>query len=109
MGSTIITSLPLLFLAASPAAGPQAAVSVVVIPLLLLAAAGIFWLVQLIDLLRRSDDEFQGRNDKVIWALVLIFLNFIGGLIYFFCKPSNPPESSQTLKDEYATALKSRP
>ncbi|MEM5853263.1 MAG: PLDc N-terminal domain-containing protein [Candidatus Aenigmatarchaeota archaeon] len=39
----------------------------------------IFWLWMLIDCLKRKKFE-----DKLVWILVLIFLNFIGALLYFF-------------------------
>ncbi|AEH00439.1 PLDc N-terminal domain-containing protein [Lacinutrix sp. 5H-3-7-4] len=38
------------------------------------------WIFCLIDILR---NQFQ-KNDKVIWALVVILLPFIGSLLYLF-------------------------
>lgn len=39
-----------------------------------------FWLWMLIDCLTR---QFKG-NDKIVWVLVILLLNWIGALIYFF-------------------------
>ncbi len=46
----------------------------------------IFWLLMLIDCLKRPDDKFAygGTNAKLIWILVIIFLGLIGALIYYF-------------------------
>lgn len=37
-------------------------------------------LIALIDILK---SEFEG-NDKIVWLLVVIFLNFLGALLYYF-------------------------
>ncbi len=42
-----------------------------------------FWVWMLIDCL--SNEPSEG-SDKVVWALVLILLPFIGALIYFFVR-----------------------
>ncbi len=52
----------------------------------------LIWVYSLIDLLK-SD-----RNDKVVWILVLIFLNVLGVILYWTLKnrkspPSNPGPS----------------
>ncbi len=46
----------------------------------------IFWLLMLIDCLKRPDDKFAygGTNAKLIWILVIIFLGLIGAVIYYF-------------------------
>ena len=51
--------------------------------LILLAGAVIFLLpiMALVDIVR---SEFQGQNDKVIWVLIILFLNIIGAILYFF-------------------------
>ena len=54
--------------------------------LLSLASFG-FWLWMLIDCLTKMNSE---GNDKLIWALVIIFGNFIGAVVYFFVqRPKN--------------------
>lgn len=35
----------------------------------------------LVDAVQR---KFKGPNDKLVWVLVLIFLNLIGAIIYYF-------------------------
>ena len=41
----------------------------------------IFWLWMLIDCLKRG---FAKPADKIAWILVLIFLYFLGAVIYYF-------------------------
>lgn len=41
----------------------------------------IFWLWMLIDCLKRT---FTKDSDKILWALVIFFLHFVGALIYYF-------------------------
>jgi len=50
-----------------------------------LAAFGL-WIWALIDVLTH---EFEG-NDKVIWILVIIFLNWLGALLYLFIGRKHP-------------------
>jgi hypothetical protein len=53
--------------------------SFVLIPLM-------FWCAQVLDLMSRPDSDFPGRNDKVLWALFLLFANFIGAVLYWYWK-----------------------
>lgn len=46
----------------------------------------LFWLSCLADLMNRPDDEFPGRNDKLAWVLILIFLNIPGVFLYLLRK-----------------------
>ena len=41
----------------------------------------VFWIVEIVDVARRS---FYEPNNKIIWILVVIFLHFIGALVYYF-------------------------
>lgn len=45
----------------------------------------VFWVFMLADCLQRSTDSFPGKgeSDKLIWSIVLVFLNFIGAVLYF--------------------------
>ena len=45
-----------------------------------LAALG-FWIWMIVDCLKK---DFKNKNEKVIWALVIIIFNVIGAIIYFF-------------------------
>lgn len=47
----------------------------------------IFWIVQLADLMAKSDDEFPGRFDKPTWAAILLLTNVIGAFAYWLAKP----------------------
>ena len=42
-----------------------------------------FWLWMLVDCLKYEEDA---NNQKLVWALVIILTNWIGGLIYFFVR-----------------------
>jgi len=44
-------------------------------------AGFIFWLIMLIDAIKR---EFPKDEDKVVWVLVLIFTNLLGAIVYYF-------------------------
>lgn len=41
----------------------------------------IFWIWMLLDCLKR---DFKNDSDKIVWALVVIFLGAIGAAIYYF-------------------------
>ena len=41
----------------------------------------IFWLVMLVDSLKRS---FKIPNDKFVWVLVIVFTWIIGAVLYYF-------------------------
>ncbi len=41
----------------------------------------VFWIVELIDVLRR---EFADSTMKVVWLLVVFFLHGLGALLYYF-------------------------
>ena len=46
---------------------------------LIVALLFVFWIWMLVDALMRKKFE-----DKLVWILVMIFLHFIGGLLYYF-------------------------
>ena len=46
-----------------------------------------FWAIQLSDFMRRCDDEFVGKHDKVLWFVVVFVGMFIGAVVYAFNKP----------------------
>ncbi|ABE52722.1 PLD nuclease N-terminal domain-containing protein [Methanococcoides burtonii] len=52
----------------------------------IIAIATVFWIFMLCDCLQRNTEDFpsKGDNEKLIWALVLIFLNFIGAVLYYY-------------------------
>ena len=35
----------------------------------------------LVDVVRSN---FRGQNDKLIWVIIIVFMNFIGAALYFF-------------------------
>lgn len=52
----------------------------------IIAIATVFWVFMLCDCLQRNTEDFpsKGDHDKLIWSLVLIFLNFIGAGLYYY-------------------------
>ncbi len=46
----------------------------------------IFWILMIIDCVKR---KFKNENDKIVWILVLIFLQFLGAIIYYFVVKRN--------------------
>ena len=46
-----------------------------------------FWVWMLIDALR---NKALTDNEKLLWVLVIVFLHFLGALIYFFVARSKP-------------------
>jgi hypothetical protein len=41
----------------------------------------IFWIVEIIDAVRR---DFAEPSEKIIWLLVIILTHFLGALVYYF-------------------------
>ena len=46
----------------------------------IMIAASIFWIIALIDCVRR---EFEEPNEKIMWALIIVLTHGIGALIYW--------------------------
>lgn len=51
-----------------------------IIILALLGFIGLLPLIALIDIIR---NEFRGSNDKVMWVIIVLFIPFLGWLLYF--------------------------
>lgn len=47
----------------------------------------IFWVLMLIDALKRDMDT----GTKIAWVLVLLFVHFLGAVIYYFVVKRNAP------------------
>jgi len=64
------------------------------LPSLLIAfLAFVFWIWMLVDCLTK---ESSTGNDKLVWALVIFFLNGLGALLYFFIRrPARKRELGQ--------------
>ena len=58
---------------------------------LVVIAINVFWVWMLVECLMKESSE---GNDKVIWALVIVFLTVLGAAIYFFVRR---PERIRTL------------
>jgi hypothetical protein len=54
-------------------------IGLIIATLLCLSFAAL-WIIALIRVIK---NEFPGQNEKLIWALLIIFLPFIGTIVYF--------------------------
>jgi len=56
--------------------------------------AFIFWIAEIVDVLRR---QFREPTEKIVWLIVVLLLHFIGAVIYYFVGkkqgylPGEPP------------------
>ena len=66
-------------------AAELAGILLIMLIVLLIAAIAIlgtvFWIWMIIDCAKR---DFKKDNDKVIWILVIVLLQLIGAIIYYF-------------------------
>ncbi|MCA9014318.1 MAG: PLDc_N domain-containing protein [Planctomycetaceae bacterium] len=53
--------------------------------------ATVFWIWMLIDCLK---NEPSIGNDKIIWALVIVFLSYLGAILYYLVR--RPERIKQT-------------
>ena len=48
----------------------------------------VFWILMIIDCVKRN---FKNETEKIVWILVLVFLQILGAIIYYFAiKRANP-------------------
>ena len=50
--------------------------------LFLLVIFGVLFLLPILALVDVVRSEFRGSNDKLIWVIIIVFLNIIGALLY---------------------------
>jgi prolipoprotein diacylglyceryltransferase len=43
----------------------------------------VFWIWMIVDC---AANEPSGNNDKIVWLLVIIFVHFVGALIYYLVR-----------------------
>jgi hypothetical protein len=53
-----------------------------------------FWCIQFAALMEMSDEEFVGKNDKLIWALAMLLMSFLGAFLFWLCKTPDFDKSS---------------
>ena len=66
----------------------------VLIAILISIILFVFWCIQFATLMGMSDDEFVGHNDKLIWALAMLFGGFIGAFLFWLNKPTDFNDAS---------------
>lgn len=54
---------------------------IIIFIIALCIAAFVFWIMMLIDCIKR---EFKDSNEKVIWVLLMIFLHVLASILYYF-------------------------
>lgn len=54
----------------------------VAVILALAVAAFLFWLYELWAVATMSDSDFPGRNDKLIWVIIVLFASVIGAVLF---------------------------
>ena len=52
--------------------------------LFILIVLGVFFLLPIMALFDVVRSDFRGPNDKSIWVVIILFLNLIGAVLYFF-------------------------
>ncbi len=62
----------------------------------------VFWIWMLVDCLTR---EFDKESDKIVWAIVIIFVQLLGAIIYYFVVKR---KDSKAVKKENKTVNGSR-
>ena len=60
----------------------------------LMILASIFWLWVLVDCVTKEPSE---GNDKIVWTILIIFLPWIGAILYYFVRR---PERIKTAGNE---------
>ena len=58
------------------------------LPLIFVVLLFWFWITALVDMLQNT--AIQG-TEKIVWVLVIIFLNILGAILYFFIAPKSLP------------------
>jgi hypothetical protein len=62
----------------------------------------IFWIMALIDCIRRNEKDFiiGGNNAKLVWILILILVRGISGLVYYLIIMRNTPLKNKKVKNK---------
>ena len=60
----------------------------------------IFWIMALVDCIRRNDKDFAigGENAKLVWIILLILVRGISGLVYYLIIMRNTPVKVKKIK-----------
>lgn len=58
---------------------------------LIMIGLTIFWIIMLIDAIRR---DFKNDNEKLVWIILLVVIGQIAAIIYYFAVKRNPKYNS---------------
>ena len=67
-----------------------------VIFILFIIGGAVFWIWSLVDCLK---SEWKNPSDKVVWLLVILFLNLFGSILYVLISPSKKMKSSDQTQE----------
>ena len=67
-----------------------------VLLVLLIACAVIFWITEFLSLMNTKDEEFAGRYDKPIWAVILLLASVLGALMFWLWKACRRDSSGKS-------------
>ena len=63
-------------------------VAVIIASGILALISAVFWVIALVDVLRRPEWDFPssqfGSNTRIVWVFVVLVLNIFGSLMYYF-------------------------
>jgi|GEM_PF-3246597 len=68
--------------------------------ILLAVLAVLFWIHELWKLLLMKDDEFDGRNDKLIWFIFVFFGSLLGALLFCLWRISRTTNAERSGRTE---------
>jgi hypothetical protein len=71
---------------------------------LLIAVVSVVWIATVVHVARTKTND---PMDRLVWLLIVIFLNFIGALLYFVWGPGREDQPELT-PDEYEKDIKRR-
>lgn len=52
-----------------------------------------FWIWAFVQVLKQSDEQGYQYGNQLIWILILLFLNFLGALLYYFMEYRSRPSA----------------
>jgi len=44
----------------------------------------IFWILMLVDIIRKDEKDFANENDKLMWIVIVALTSWVGAGIYYF-------------------------
>jgi hypothetical protein len=72
----------------------------IIVSILISAALFVFWVIALIDCIKRDNKDFAigGENAKLIWILILVLIRSISPIIYYLLIMKKKPQKKISRK-----------